>query len=127
MADQDKQRVEAGVASEKDNRKLDHSVEGVTTRDDSGDLGVPMLAGDPSEPQGPEDALGPGSKRGDYAQRIGGSQHFEAVAAEDAGELVTDKDGNVLDVKPTSRLVHQNPRVADVGDDKGKKGGVTTA
>jgi hypothetical protein len=32
--------------------------EGVTTRDDANDLGVPMLAGSSDEPTGPEDSLG---------------------------------------------------------------------
>jgi hypothetical protein len=49
--------------------------EGVTTRDDANDLGVPMLAGSSDEPTGPEDALGEGPKRGDYSDRIGPSNY----------------------------------------------------
>ena len=62
------------VASDKANDKLEHSEGGATTRD-AGDVGVPMLQGDPSEPQGPEDALGEGPKRGDYTNRIGGPEY----------------------------------------------------
>ncbi|MDQ3485454.1 MAG: hypothetical protein M3445_08635 [Actinomycetota bacterium] len=92
--------------------------EGVTTRDDATDLGVPMLAGDVSEPTGPEDALGVGKKRGDYADRVGPSnyQPHESV--------------RVVDAKPgeaTVVLQAQRPRVEERGDEKGKKGGVDAA
>lgn len=88
-----------------------------TTRDDALDLGVPMLAGDASEPQGPEDALGPGSKRGDYSQRIGDShyQPHQVVPREDA------KSG-----EPTVQVVAQRERASDRGEVKGVKGGVDT-
>lgn len=91
--------------------------EGVTTRDDALDLGVPMLPGAPSEPQGPEDALGEGPKRGDYTDRQPeNTRHYEAVVVPDAGEG-----------EPTTRLVEQNPRVEDIGEAEGLKGGVDTA
>ena len=45
-----------------------------TTKDDALDSGAPMLPGDPSEPVGPEDALGSGPKRGDYSKLIGYGQ-----------------------------------------------------
>lgn len=102
-----------GIATDKQNDRLKHSQGGVTTRDDVTDLGVPMLPGDPSEPQGPEDALGVGPKRGDYRDRLGGVQSYQVVPVPDA------KPG-----EPTVRVEHQNPRAADIGDDKGKKGGV---
>jgi hypothetical protein len=40
------------------------------------ELGVPMFAGASTEPVGPEDALGPGTKRGDYSGRMDGSAHY---------------------------------------------------
>ena len=108
---------DAGVAADSDNRKLKHSQGGVTTRDDATDLGVPMLPGDPSEPQGPEDALGIGPKRGDYTGRIGPSDYqptqVRAVANAKPGE-------------PTARVEAQRPRAEQIGDKKGLKGGVDT-
>lgn len=85
--------------------------EGVTTRDDANDLGVPMLAGSSSEPTGPEDALGEGPKRGDYSDRIGPSNYQPHAASVVDGKTV---------------LEAQRPRVADVGEAPGK-GGVDTA
>jgi hypothetical protein len=88
--------------------KLEHAAGGVTTRDDSHDSGAPMLQGDPSEPQGPEDAFGEGSKRGDYRELVDNTRpHYE--------------------VKPDGEVVHQNPLVEDIGDEPGLKGGVDTA
>ena len=89
-------------------KKAAAAAEGVTTRDDKNDLGVPMLPGDGSEPTGPEDALGVGPKRGDYSNRIGPAnyQPHEAVVVD--GEL---------------SLQQQLPRVDEVGDEKGVKGG----
>ncbi len=109
---------EKTIASDKDNAKLEHSQGGVTTRDDALDAGVPMLAGDPSEPIGPEDALGVGPKRGDYTNRIGpsGYEPHQSVVAVDA------KPG-----EPTARLEAQRPRAESIGDEKGEKGGVTTS
>jgi hypothetical protein len=66
-----------------------------------GDLGVPMLAGDSSEPTGPEDALGEGPKRGDYTDRVNPRAHEGTVP--------------------------QAPRAEDIGDEPGVKGGVDTA
>jgi len=114
------------VADEKDNAKLKHSEGGVTTRDDALDQGVPVLQGDGSEPVGPEDAHGPGKKRGDYRERQDGAQHFTSEPVEGGGEPVRDKDGNITDLKPVSRLVDQNARVHEIGEVKGEKGGVTT-
>jgi len=74
-----------------------------TTRDDSHDLGVPMLPGSPDEPVGPEDALGEGPKRGDYRERLGGSAY-----------------------NPHRGDEPQKPHADNIGDDKGKKGGVDT-
>ena len=70
----------------------------------AGDLGVPMLPGSPDEPQGPEDALGLGPKRGDYTGRLGGS-----------------------DYQPHISFATQRPRAEEHGDVLGKKGGVDTA
>lgn len=111
-------KAEQQIASEAQNAKLKHSRGGVTTRDDVTDLGVPMLPGDPSERQGPEDALGVGPKRGDYRGRIGDSnyQPHEIVPVEDP------KEG-----EPTVKVVAQRGRADDIGEVKGKKGGVDTA
>lgn len=86
-----------------------------TTRDDALDSGVPMIAGDPSEPAGPEDALGSGKKRGDYSDVIGDRQFYASVP--NPNHDPSDPSS------PASVLVHQNPLVEDRGDDKGKKGG----
>lgn len=102
------------VAAPAENAKLEHSVEGVTTREDATDLGVPMLPGDPSEPVGPEDALGVGPKRGDYTGRIGPSNYQPHMSVP-----VTDaKPG-----EPTVQMVAQRPLAEDIGDKKGVKGG----
>ena len=95
--------------------ELTHSEGGTTTRDDALDSGVPMLAGDASEPSGPEDALGSGKKRGDYSEVIGDRQYYASVVNPDHDP----SDPN----SPRSVLVHQNPLVEDRGDDKGVKGG----
>jgi hypothetical protein len=63
------------------------------------DEGVEMVPGTKPEPTGPEDALGSGLKRGGYEDRQDGAAHFEG------GE-------------------EQNPRVEEVGDTLGNKGGV---
>lgn len=107
--------VKGAQASEKDNAKLKHSAGGVTTRDDALDSGAPMIAGDPSEPQGPEDALGSGPKRGDYSKLIGNKQHAASVVNPNHDP----SDPN----SPRVVLVHQNPLVEQRGDEKGKKGG----
>ena len=88
------------------------------TREDPLDLGVPMLAGDASEPQGPEDALGPGPKRGDYSQRIGPADYHphQVVPVENP------KDG-----EPVAEVIAQRDRATDRGDEAGLKGGVETA
>jgi hypothetical protein len=121
------------------NADLEHSEGGRTTRDDPSDLGVPMTQGQPGEPQGPEDALGLGVKRGDYRDRVDPAAH-EAVALPGGGEPVYAyvKDGVQveegtegatrvqIDVKPRQAVLPQAPRADDIGDAPGK-GGVTTA
>lgn len=89
-------------------KKLEHTEGGSTTRDDDGDLGVPMLPGQPDEPVGPEDALGEGPKRGDYSDRIGPSNYHPH-------EAVRQEDGTV-------KFVPQRPRTEDRGDAPGKGG-----
>jgi hypothetical protein len=112
-----KAEAAAGIATDAENAKLEHTQGGATTRDDALDLGVPMKPGSPDEPVGPEDALGPGPKRGDYTNRLGDAnyQPHETVPAEDAGPD-----------EPQSKVVAQRPRAEDIGDAKGEKGGVTT-
>ena len=99
-------------------RNRQQDVDGRTTRDDALDLGVPMLPGSPDEPQGPEDALGPGPKRGDYRDRIGpqGYEPHEVTPNPDAGEG-----------EPAVKVEPQRPRAEDIGDVEGVKGGVDTA
>jgi hypothetical protein len=100
------------MASKKDN--LQHSEGGVSTRDDALDSGAPMLAGDPSEPVGPEDALGAGPKRGDYSAWLDREYHAS----------VRNPDHDPSDPEsPAVVLVHQNPLAEDRGDEKGVKGG----
>lgn len=103
--------------AEKKEKKLEHSAGGVTTRDDVLDMGVPVLPGDPSEPVGPEDALGPGPKRGDYSGRLGDSNYnpHQTVAVPDA------KPG-----EPNVRVIAQAPLASEQGEEAGKKGGVDT-
>lgn len=137
----DTQPNEAGIAEVAQNDRLEHSQSGTTTRDDATDVGVPMLQGDPSEPTGPEDALGDGAKRGDYRDRLVG-ESTESVPVADAGKPVTrwvDRDSGAAakanaknavevqtDLTPTSQVVRQNPRADEIGDVAGKKGGVTS-
>ncbi len=112
------EQEKAGVATDAQNAKLKHSEGGVTTRADALDAGAPMLAGDPAEPVGPEDAFGAGPKRGDYRERlanVGGALPHTAVRVENP------KPG-----EPHTILVPQVPRAEDIGDAKGLKGGVDT-
>lgn len=99
------------VATPEENAELEHSQGGSTTRDDANDLGVPMLPGSPDEPQGPEDALGPGPKRGDYSQRVGPESYHP-------------HESRMVDGVPTTEA--QRPRTEDIGDEEGVKGGVGT-
>ena len=98
-----------------ENDKLEHTMGGATTRDPM-DAGVPMLPGKPTERIGPEDALGPGAKRGDYTDRIttGPPMRTEVIP-----ENERTPDG------PIYRLVPADSEVGKVGDIPGK-GGVDT-
>ncbi|MBA2439576.1 MAG: hypothetical protein H0V50_02750 [Thermoleophilaceae bacterium] len=121
MADKDTKRdADESIASDADNRKLKHTEGGVTTRDDALDAGVPMLPGSPDEPQGPEDALGIGSKRGDYTGRIGPDsyQPHQSVPIPASEQTAGG---------PTARLEAQAPRALDIGDEAGVKGGTQLA
>lgn len=113
------EKADAGVATEKQNAALEHTQSGATTRDDGTDAGVPMLPGDASEPQGPEDAFGEGEKRGDYRERGDNSTHFESVPIPE-DERAEDGSG------PVSKLIRQDTRTEDIGDATGLKGGVDT-
>jgi hypothetical protein len=100
---------------------VEHTQGGVTTRDDAHDLGAPMLAGDPEEPVGPEDALGAGPKRGDYRDRVGDSSY-------QPHETVLNPDYDPSDpTSPRTIVQPQRPRTEDIGDEPGKKGGVETS
>ncbi len=114
MPDQKNSGAGDKPAARTDNR-LPHSVGGVTTRDDALDSGAPMLPGDPSEPVGPEDALGSGDKRGDYRGLVGDRRYQMSVPNPDYDR--TDPNS------PQAVLVDQNPLVGQRGDDKGVKGG----
>lgn len=102
--------------AEKD-KNLKHSRGGVTTRDDATDMGVPMLPGDLAEPVGPEDALGPGPKRGDYTDRVGpvGYNPHQVVPKANA------KPG-----EPNVEVIAQRERASDQGEVAKKKGGVNS-
>lgn len=113
----DKKDAADSVATTRENARLKHSQGGVTTRDDATDMGVPMLPGSPSEPQGPEDALGPGPKRGDYSGRIGDANYHPHQTV----PVANPKPGD-----PTTAVVEQRPRADERGDVEGKKGGVET-
>ena len=115
---QDAKQADESVASSGANAKLEHSRGGVTTRDDATDLGVPMLAGSPDEPVGPEDALGEGATRGDYRGRIGPADYHphEVVPRPDAAPG-----------EPTVMVQAQRPRADEIGEVPGKKGGVDSA
>lgn len=90
--------------SEQSEQPTTPAEDGPTTRDEgTGDLGVPMLPGSPDEPQGPEDALGDGPKRGDYTDRVGPA-HYQ----------------------PHTGTEPQRPKASEQGDAEGK-GGVDTA
>jgi hypothetical protein len=117
MAKKTQDTTAEGIASPAQNEKLEHTDSGVTTRDDVTDLGVPMLPGDPSEPIGPEDALGAGPKRGDYSQRLGtdGYQPHQVVPVPDAAPG-----------EPQVQVVAQRPHASEQGDEAGVKGGVDT-
>jgi hypothetical protein len=102
MADQ-------SIATPDENAGLEHSQGGATTRQDGTDAGVPMLQGDPAERQGPEDALGPEPKRGDYSTRLG-NQYNPHIAVKGADGL--------------TRLVAQTPNAGERGEQARIKGGV---
>ncbi len=91
-----------------------NAVDGVTTRDDALDSGAEMLPGDPSEPVGPEDALGSGNKRGDYSAFL--DRRYTAS--------VPNPNRDPEDPEsPASVIVEQNPLVQQRGDEPGVKGG----
>ncbi len=100
---------------------LRHTMGGATTKDDATDLGVPMLPGDPNEPQGPEDALGEGPKRGDYRERIGPANYQPHEVRLASPEEVADP------ARPSVRVVGQRPLADEIGDVPARKGGVDTA
>lgn len=115
------------VASPAENERLEHSVDGVTTRDDRLDAGVPMTQGEEgtSSPAGPEDAMGTEPTRGDYSGRIDQGPHLASVplSAEERGDAVRHVDRetgkpadgpgkNTVPVPnevPNAKLVEQTP------------------
>ena len=99
-----------------DNENLKHTAGGATTRDGM-DAGVPMTPGRADEPVGPEDAFGPGPKRGDYRDRVDQGPH---MVTEVIPEKERTPDG------PIYRLVPADKAVGEIGDAPGK-GGVSTA
>jgi hypothetical protein len=115
------------VAAVADNKALEHTAGGQTTRDDATDLGVTMLPGRPDEPIGPEDALGPGPKRGEYSGRVDAGPHvvMEPIpeSERDVVEL-KDDDGNVIGLErgPSVRAVDAGARASEQGDEPGKGG-----
>lgn len=79
----------------------------------AGSEGVAMIEGHPEEPVGPEDAAGPGPKRGDYSDRGDGKAHHY--------EYVRDQDGNMVPRDQVAAM-NETPAVGDAGE----KGGVNT-
>lgn len=75
--------VEESVATPNANAELEHTAGDRHTRD-AMDAGVPMTQGSPDEPAGPEDALAPGPKRGDYSGRIDSGPHMATREVPDA-------------------------------------------
>lgn len=69
---------------------------------DANDVGVPMLPGEPV--QGPEDAVDPAPKRGDYRDRVAGNPHTV--------ERVTDAEPG----EPHSRSVPQRPHAENIAE-----------
>lgn len=61
---------------------IEHTQGGVTTRDDVGDMGVPMAEPEKADrhqahaAKGPEDALAVGPQRGDYTARHDRTAHY---------------------------------------------------
>ena len=86
-----------------DATRIPHTAGGTTTRDDPGDLGVPMRPLAPGEAprQGPEDALDP-EARGDYRDRLGGGRHTTTRA----------RYRHRYDLAPEIERVDQGPRDA---------------
>lgn len=91
-----------------------------------------MLAGeDPTEPTGPEDAAGPGPKRGDYSDRERGSElahetvRTDGGAGQGQGEATENEDGGI-DRAPHTAVVDQTARYAEEPGQppEGQKGGV---
>lgn len=109
---------DATVATDTQNSALEHSQGGITTRDDATDVGVPMLAGSPDEPTGPEDALGQGPTRGDYRERLGSSAYQPHTTV----PVKNPKPGEA-----TVKVVAQRANAEEIGDVSGKKGGVDSA
>ncbi len=108
---------DATVTTGTQNSALEHSQGGITTRDDATDLGVPMLAGSPNEPVGPEDAAGQGPTRGDYRGRIGSAAYQPHTTV----PVKNPKPGEA-----TVKVVAQRANAEEIGDVAGKKGGVET-
>lgn len=93
---------------------------------DNLDSGVDMADAAGDEPQGPEDALGKGPKRGDYSGRLDTTEHYESVPTGLSG-TVENADGGI-DNAPRFKLEHQNPRAGEQGTPpEGTKGGVDSA
>jgi hypothetical protein len=114
-----------GVATAAENAKLEHSEGGSTTRDDTNDVGVPMLPGSPDEPVGPEDALGEGPTRGDYRDRIG-PLGYNPTQTKVNPDFDPSKPADPKKNPPTL-LVNQRANAEEIGDVAGKKGGVETS
>lgn len=117
----------SSVASAEENAALEHTQGGITTRQDATDAGVPMLPGDPNEPIGPEDAMGPGPTRGDYSGRTHMGPHLtsEVIPPNERQDVeLKNEDGDVIGVEPgpRTRLVDLDARAGVTGDEPGKGG-----
>ncbi len=84
--------------------------DGYIVKEDATDLGVPMRpAPEGWTHQGPEDALDPGPKRGDYAGRLGDTRHVQTEAVVPPGAPW----GTPPEVRAVEQNVHAENVVLD--------------
>ncbi len=84
--------------------------QGFIVKDDPTDLGVPMRpAPEGWVQQGPEDALDPGPKRGDYTGRLGDARHVQTEAVVPPGAPW----GTPPEVRAVEQNVHAENVVLD--------------
>jgi hypothetical protein len=110
--------VDKESKEQKQQKRLEHSQGGITTRDDANDLGVDMLPGHRNLLGRSSSALRQGPKRGDYSQQSL-PPGYEPMTSE---PIPNAKSG-----EPQVRMVRQRPNAQIRGDVPKKKGGVDTS